>query len=269
MQIGISTASFFSRLRTEQSLAWIGQQGVPIAETFLDSYSEYSQSFAHLLRQVAQENGVHILSVHAMASQFEPQLFSIGARQKRDAWDMFEQVLSAARTMGASNYVFHGPAMLLGAAKNIGLDRIGPITCDLAAMAQTYDIRLCWENVSWAMFSYPEFGHDIQRCCQHDNLGFTFDIKQAMRAGYDPFAFLEAMGERISHIHLCDVSVQAGHDKIQLSLPGRGAFDFARLGRKLREIGYQGCAMIEVYSNLYDDPSEVSACCALMQDVLN
>lgn len=270
MKIGISTASFFSRFRTEESLRYIGLHGVDTAEVFLDSYSEYTQTFAHTLLDISKSTNTKIVSVHAMAQQFEPQLFSIGERQRKDAWELFQQVLSLARTLDAHVYVFHGPAMLLGALKNAQLERIGPIVSELADLAMSYGVRLCWENVSWAMFRYPEFAHDILKYCPSKNLGFTLDIKQAERAGGDPFDFLYAMGDRLCHVHLCDVMKNTNPEGPLLqAMPGQGEFDFARLGKTLKQIGYEGYGMIEVYSDLYQDNEEVLHCRDEMEALLS
>lgn len=269
MQIGISTASFFSRFRTEDSLAYIGSRGIEHTEVFLDTFSEYEPDFAQLLRDTAAQNHTKIVSVHALSQQFEPQLFSIGERQKEDAWQTFEKVLAVARTVGATRYVFHGPAMLLGALKNAHLQRIAPIASELADLAARYNVRLCWENVSWCMFSYPDFGQQILQACPNGNLGFTLDIKQALRSRHDPFDYLDAMGDRLAHVHLCDATYDPQSERYRLFLPGEGSFDFAQLERKLREINYQGMAMIEVYSDLYRDPQQVVACCHSMREIMN
>ena len=42
-------------------------------------------------------------------------------------------------------------------------------------------------------------------------------------------------------------------------MPGRGSFDFARLGERLRQKGYQGAVMLEPYSDTYESIDEIGA----------
>lgn len=269
MEIGISTASFFSRMFTEDSLAYLGEHGVRTVETFLDTSSEYTEEFAYILKERKTRYDIDVVAVHAMAQQFEPQLFSIGVRQRADAWKVFERVLAAAKIVGAGIYVFHGPANLLGALKNANFHRVGPIASDLADMAASYGIKLCWENVSWAMYNHPGFGTDLLAHCQSDNLYFTLDIKQAIRSGYDPTEYLNDMGDRLAHVHLCDVRRDAAGQMTGLALPGRGDYDFTQLTEALCKSRYEGVAMVEVYSDLFTQASEVLACRGDMEKTMN
>lgn len=266
MRIGISTASFYSRSVTEDSILTVGALGAKVCEVFLDTYSEYEPAFGALLKERVQKAGVSVVSVHAMSQQFEPQLFSLSPRQREDAWALIEKVFRQGQLLGAKNYVMHGPALLKGALKNAQLARIGPIADELAALAEQYGLRLCWENVSWCMFSRPEFAKDILSFAKSDNLGFTLDIKQAARSGCDPFAYLSAMGERLAHVHLCDYSAQDG--ALRLALPGRGSFDFARLGKELRRMHYAGDVIIEPYSDLYGEAEELGQCLRWLEECM-
>ncbi len=259
MRLGISTASFFSRMVTEDSLAFIGQNGVKVAEVFFDSMCEYTPEFAALIKEQAEAYGIEIVSVHAMSMQFEPQLFSIGKRQREDAWKLYESVLRSARTLGADKYVMHGQATLGGALRNAQLDRIVPIADDLAELARSYGVRLCWENVSWANFCEPDFAPMLIGRTKSDNLCFTLDVKQALRSGYDPLVYVDAMGERLAHVHLCDFFFDAVGQP-HYTLPLRGQYDFTGLVDALRSLNYAGDLVIEAYSDLYADPLEVIVC---------
>lgn len=267
MAAGVSTASFFSRMNSEDSVRFLARNGVARMEVFLDTYSEYEADFAHLLRERAED--AQIVSVHAMSSQFEPQLFSLSARQRAEAWKLFEKVLNTARVVGANHYVMHGPALLFGALRNVNLRSIGPIAAQLADKAGDYGVKLCWENVSWCMFNRPEFVPGLLEHCDHDNLYFTFDIKQAVRTGLDPFDFLSAIGHRLAHVHILDYRLDEKTGKVTgLCLPGEGTFDFARLADYLRGIHYQGDCMIETYSDLYETETDVLRCFEKMKAVL-
>lgn len=190
-----------------------------------------------------------------MSTQFEPQLFSLSARQKADSWDRLRMVLAQAKKLGATNYVFHGAATLGGALKNAGLDRIAPITDEIAELCKTYGVRLCWENVSWCLFNTPEFATQMLARCKSDNLFFCLDIKQAIRSGYHPFEYLDTMGDRLGHVHLLDYAKNG--DALNLYMPLEGNFDFEELRRRLCNIGFNGALMLECYSDLYTTPQDV------------
>lgn len=268
MQLGISTASFHSRILTEDALNYIGKIGAKKAEVFLDTFSEYESSFGDVLLTHLAQTDVQVIAIHAMAQQFEPQLFSIGQRQKQDAWEMFEKVLRQGKNLGASHYVMHGPARLKGALKNAGMRRIGPIVAEAADLALQYGLKLCFENVSWCMFHTPEFAQSLSENCKSDNLFFTLDIKQAIRSGYDPFAYVSAMGDRLAHVHLCDFILDADGNLLGTAMPGKGVFDFHKLAQTLKSNGYKGDAMLEVYSDLYGELSELKACYDWLREVM-
>ena len=87
-----------------------------------------------------------------------------------------------------------------------------------------------------------------------DLLTFTLDIKQAIRSGYSPFDYLSGMQQSLVNIHACDYLMNG---EVALKMPGQGVFDFYALRDKLKETQYTGPIIIEVYSDLYRDLSEL------------
>ena len=85
-----------------------------------------------------------------------------------------------------------------------------------------------------------------------DDVSFVLDIKQAVRAGVDPFAMLDAMGPCLRHVHLND------HSAEQSCLPpGKGGFDFVAFFSRLRDQGFDEAGVIEVYRGDYGQPEEL------------
>lgn len=254
MKLGISTACYFQKTMIEDAILDIGAHGVQLCELFLNSFCEYEPDFFSLLLDRVNETGIKVYSVHPMSTQFEPQLFSIHPRQRADAWTVYERVLRGARKLNAEVYVMHGPVHLSGAAKNISLGHIAPIFRDLSNLARTYGITLTLENVSWCAFRTPEFGRALREALGEDCLKYTLDVKQAVRAGADPLAFVDAVGPDIVNVHLCDVRRDRS-DRVSLRMPGQGDFDFAALYDALICAGANAQAIIEVYSDMYENPS--------------
>ena len=268
MEVGISTASFFNKCSIEDAVLDLGAHGVTLCELFLNSFSEYEPEFVDMLAGRVKRAGLKVFSVHPMSTQFEPLLFSLHPRQRGDSWKLFEQVLSDARTLGASHYVLHGAANLSGAAKNLQLERLVPIFTDMIALAKSYGVTLTLENVSWCLFRTPEFGARLLDALGSDSIHFTLDIKQAIRAGYSPLQFIDAVGDAIVNLHLCD-AVQSSDGAYALKMPGKGDVDFAAVRDALNAHGYAGPAFIEVYSDMYRDIGEIYASRDCMQRVFN
>lgn len=257
MEIGISSASFFAKCLPEDAPELIASLGAKSCELFLNTFSEYDESFFDLLRDRVERSGLKVHSLHPMGTQFEPQLFSMLERPRRDAFSLFMKILHGMEKLGAGCYVMHGPANLGGAVKNVNFSRIAPILKQYCDIAADFGVVIAFENVSWCLFNMPDFAPKLLDACDNDKLRFTLDIKQAARSGYEPGEFLRAMGNRLANVHLCDYSIE--NNKARTAMIGSGHFDFAGFFRELKRIGYDGSAFIEVYSDLYDDFSELTA----------
>ncbi|MBR2057001.1 MAG: hypothetical protein IJ978_05010 [Clostridia bacterium] len=106
MLVGISTATYFTKLVTENSFSVICRNGGKIAEVFLTTYSEFEEDFGHLLNEV--KGDVEIYSIHSLSTAFEPQLFNKAERTRKDAEKFFRKVLRVGQIIGAKCYTFHG-----------------------------------------------------------------------------------------------------------------------------------------------------------------
>lgn len=251
MEVGISTASYFSKLQIEDAVLDIGAHHVPLCEMFLNSFSEYEPEFVEMLAGRMKRAGLKAFSIHPMSMQYEPQLFSLHPRQRGDAWKLFEQVLKDGQTLGVSHYVMHGPARLFDGVKNISLTRIAPILVELADMARGYGIQLTLENVSWCIFNQPDFGARLLDEIGTETLRFTLDVKQAIRSGYDPVDYIKTVGDYIVNVHLCDAT-RLPNGTTRYDMPGFGEYNFEKMFESLAAHRYGGPSFIEVYSDMYD-----------------
>ena len=205
MDLGMSTACFFSRLLTEEAVVRIGEMGIKNIEVFLCCLSEYKLPFIKELKKRIDDKGLQVSSVHALSVQFEPQLFTSHPRARQDAYDILEEVLEAASFLNAKLYTFHG-IMNLKKAKMpvIHYKKIAESVSQVAEKCREYGVLLAWENVHWCLFSDTDFLSNLLLENLSDNLYFTLDIKQAAQAKVQPEAFVHAMGKRLANIHLCD-----------------------------------------------------------------
>ncbi|MEG1535783.1 MAG: sugar phosphate isomerase/epimerase [Clostridia bacterium] len=256
MKIGISTASYFSRLHTEETFAEIAKAGADTCEVFLATHSEYTQAFADTLKAALVSDGgatnLAVHSVHALTNQFEPELFSKGDRAKKDAFAIFKNVCNVGQNLGAKYYTFHGATLLKKAVKyTFDYPSLGEKVNDICDVASEYGIKLCYENVHWAYFSTPQYFAQLENFCP--SLGGVLDIKQAMQSKIDYREFLDVLKGRLCTVHVCDYDNDGN-----LTIPGKGNFDFVDMFKRLLDIGFDGACLLEVYSQNYGDVAEVA-----------
>jgi len=267
MKIGISTATFFGKILTENALLKIKSFGVDIAEVFLTTFSEYEENFTDLLKE--RLNGVEVYSIHSLNNHYEPELFNLVERTRKDGEKIFYKVIRGGEKIGAKYYTFHGPSRLKVTEYKLDYKRIGTRAQELINMASEHNIEIAYENVSWAFYNSPGFFTKMKDYAP--GLKGCLDIKQAMQAYRNQngikdaltekqfediieytFSYIDDMGDSLVNVHLSD------YDEFgKLCAPGKGIFDYERLFKKLKDKGYKGPAMIELYSGDYNDFSEI------------
>lgn len=256
MQVGISTACFFTRRHTEDTLLPMAQMGARRYEAFLSGYLEYERPFAQQMERRQRDCGLACTAVHALGSQFEPQLFSAGQRQREGALAWFHKVLACAQCIGASKYVMHGSFYLKRTRPATDYARLGDQLCGLAEIAATYGVRLTLENVHWCVYAQSGMARQLAPYVADSALGYTLDVKQAAQAGEDAYAYLQDMGERLCNVHLCDLIVRDG--AVQTRLPGQGEFDFSALADVLKRTHPEASVTMEVYPSDYQNDEQLA-----------
>ncbi|KAJ51335.1 AP endonuclease superfamily protein [Clostridium tetanomorphum DSM 665] len=249
MRIGLSSASFYPNIKTEESISLMNKLGFDIGEIFLNSPSEYSEDFAYILKEETNKYDFHINSVHSFSSSFEPYLFDNYKRRRDDMFSYFKKVCKLARIVGANCYTFHG--MRLTSFKDIDKNLVVDIYNKLCYTALEEGIKLAQENVSWCMSSNLNFLEFLlEKCSSH--IYFTFDIKQGYRANKKPKEYLNIMRERMINFHINDKD-----ENNQCLIPGRGKVDYKQIYKNLCEIQYKGPGIIEIYSENYNNVIEI------------
>jgi xylose isomerase domain protein TIM barrel len=241
MQVGISTATFYTKLYTEQTFPVIKKCGAEVCEVFMNTYSEYEPEFGDIF--VRESDGLKIYSVHALNTQFEPQLFNRVDRTRYDAEVILKKVLANAQKMGAHYYTFHATTRLKVTSK-INVDDFAYHITRIGDIAKQYNVQICLENVHWAAFNSPNFFRELKP--KITNIGTVLDIKQARQSGFDWREYIDVMGNTIRNIHISDVKNN------QTALVGTGEFPFKELIARLRDVGYDGSLIIEQYPEDYD-----------------
>ena len=224
---------------------------------FLSTYSEYTEEFASLLKRNAER--IKIRSVHTLNTQFEPQLYSAGLRAEEDAFNMLESVLTSAERLGAKSYTFHGVARLKKTPLKMDFAKIGERTGKIIRACRRHGVALAYENVHWAYYNFPGFFGELKERCPE--LKGVLDVKQAWQSGCSFHEFIDDMKGDIVTVHISD-RTETG----ELCLPGKGVFPFRELRAHLRDVGFDGAVVIEVYQNNYGDVSELLDSVAYLKD---
>lgn len=251
MQTGISTACLYPET-VESSLETLVSLGFRTFEVFLNTCSEMTPDFLQRLKTISGGAGGSIRSVHPFTSAFEGfLLFSNYERRFLDGVRFYEEYFRAAQLLGASIVVLHGQKDYRNSSisEEEYIDRYA----HLYSVAKGYGITLAQENVNRFRSEDPAFIRRMRRRLG-EGCAFVLDIKQAVRAGQDPFEMCAAMGERLVHVHINDNT--GGEDCL---LPGQGTMDYARLTALLRSFRYQGDFIIEIYSRNFAKLEEFCA----------
>lgn len=248
MQTGISTASLFGRFHTEDGLEFLQKNNVQTTEVFLESYSEYTKEFGKLLKSVKGDMPVH--SIHTLTTQFEPTLYSLNDRAMADSYKLLENTLQCAKEIDAKYYTFHGVARVKRTPMTINFDRVGFYTQKIIDLCAKYGVILAYENVHWAYYNYVGFFKQLKERTQ--GLKGTLDIKQARQSNLDYKDLIKEMAQDIVTVHLSDINEQG-----KMCLPGKGVTDFKELFSRLKDVGFDGALLLEVYQNDFKTTKEL------------
>lgn len=247
MKTGISTASLYGKMYTEDALDFFNKNGIVNCEVFLSSYSEYEEGFGKILKE--KQGNVNVHSIHTLNSQFEGQLFSKSLRQYEDAKKIFTSCIKIGQRLGAKIYVLHGPQQMKYTKYVTNYQFFGERTSELAQIAKKHDMLLTWENVHWTHYNHPDFMKNLRPFLKEE-IGCTLDIKQAKQSDTPVDKYIIDMQGKIKNVHIVDFD-ETGN----MVLPTFGYYDYKSLFNKLNNIDIP--VMIEVYDGCFKHPDEL------------
>lgn len=246
MDVGISTACFYPLL-TEQALEQAILQGAGTVEIFFNTYCELKHPFIDEIAAILKNAGARLRSIHPFTSGMEPLMFfSVYERRVSDMIDFYKNYFETASFLGADILVIHGDR-LQRVPDEVYFERFARIS----EVGRSYGVRVAQENVNLHRSASVEFISAMKKYLG-DSAYFVFDIKQAVRAGEDPLEMLEAMGDRLIHIHANDNTPEK-----DCMLPGCGVTDYREIARRVRAKGLDPDWIIEVYRQDYKEFSEI------------
>lgn len=261
MELGISSASFYPHTNTEDTIEIMKSMDFNMGEIFLNSPFEYDDSFIDKLVEIKDEKEFIVNSVHSFCGAFEPYIFDKYKRRRNDMLKYFKDVCRAGKKLGAKSYTFHG--MRLMDLNSLDLNSVIDTYNELTYISNESGIKLAQENVFWCMSSNLDYLKILREKVKYP-LYYTFDIKQAYKAGIESEKYIEIMDKNLVNLHLNDRD-----EKNVCLLPGRGTVDFAAIKQLLDKIDYQGIGTIEVYSDNYKSFYELSESKKLLDKIFN
>lgn len=246
MKGGISTACFYP-METSESLALLLKDGHTHFELFFNTYREMRQPYLSRLRAMLEQYGGTIQSVHPFTSGYESMLlFSNYETRFEDSLQFYRAYCKAAKALGAKLVILHG--MRCEYHSEEAQNRYFRRYQTLYRMGQSLGITIAQENVVHNFSQSPSFIRQMREALG-DECAFCFDLKQAVRAGVDGDEMLDAMGDRLVHIHLNDNA--PGETCL---VPGEGRVDFPALLGHAKRNGFDGSVIIEVYRKNFQSP---------------
>ncbi len=247
MKIGVSTASLYPTL-TEAALETIGKAGVKTCEIFFNAESELAPSFIDMLLDIKKQYDMNIMAIHPTLSLAESfMIFSEYERRFYESLNKFARYSEVAAALGAKYINLHG-------GKPNGLTSNYEY-CE-KYMALNHETRkngvtVLQENVVRYRSGDIEFLRSMRDILGND-AQFCFDIKQAIRCGYNPVDLIDEFYSNIRHFHISDHTKSA-----DCLLPLRGNFDFKSFFKTLENKKFEGACVIEVYKNAYKKTDEI------------
>lgn len=250
MKIGASTSCFYP-LETELSLNEVIKLGFDRVEIFFNAPQELEDNFVKELKANADANGVKIVSAHPFSSFLESNCIFTEYQRRYDYFiDLYKKHCHATALLGADIAVIHGAVER--AKRPIPAEMYFERFAKLIEIGKAEGVQVCQENVNLFRSQTIDFCKQM-RDYLGDDFKMVFDIKQAVRAGFDPMAFAQEFKQQIAHIHISDHCAD-----MDCMPPGRGNFDFQKLFDLMSGAGYNGSYIIEIYSKGYNVEKELA-----------
>lgn len=259
MKIGVSTSCLYP-LETEKALLKLAQAGIKTTEIFFNASCELKKDFVGLLKSIANDYGISIISVHPTMSLAESfMLFSNYPRRYEEGIEQYKRYAEIACELSAKYIIMHGGKPNRAIDNEEYFHRFSVI----AQMVKENGAELLQENVVNFRAGSLSALADMKKYLGAD-AAFCLDIKQCVRGGYSPFEALSLLRDSVKHIHISDNL--PGDDCM---LPLKGNFDFISFFNLCDKVGYKGDAVIEVYREAYNKPDEIFASYNALAEIID
>ncbi len=247
MITGMSSSCFYP-LETEKSLVNCGEMGFTNVEIFVNTYSELLEPMKSEFLSIKNHYGLNVVSIHPFTSFAESTvIFGTYPRRADDGIEFYKKYFEFASALGAKLLILHGAKNGPYADNEEYFERYAR----LYRTGQEFGITVSQENVVHFRSQSPIF---IKRMSDYlgDDFSMTLDLKQCRRAGESPLDFINTVGEKIDHVHLSDYT-----DLSDCAAPFEGEENFEIIVKELKNIGFNGNYVIELYRKNFENPQQI------------
>ncbi|SOD70675.1 sugar phosphate isomerase/epimerase [Jatrophihabitans sp. GAS493] len=230
-RVGLSTASVYPETTAAafELAAKLGYDGVEVM-VWTDPVSQDPSA----LRRLSEHYSMPILAVHAPCLIITQRVWS------PDPWVKLQKAKAAAELLGAQTVVVHPPFRWQR-------DYSRRFHSGIEQMANETDVRFAVENmfplrVRGRTMSAYEPSWDV--AAEEDPYrDYTLDLSHSAVSQSDAIAMLDAMGDRLAHLHIADGT---GLNKDEHLVPGRGTQPCAQVLERVAAGSFTGHVIVEV-----------------------
>ena len=242
-KVGLSTASVYpdGPPVAFELAAKLGYDGVEVM-VWTDPVSQD----AYALQRLSQHYQVPILAIHA------PCLIITQRVWTTDPWTKLQKAQFAAELLGAQTVVVHPPFRWqrdYARGFRLGVKRLAEETHVRFAVENMFPLRVRGREVSAYQPSWDVSASEPYR-------DYTLDLSHTAVSQSDALAMLDAMGDRLAHVHIADGSGVARDEHL---VPGRGTQPCAEVLERLALRGFDGHVIVEINTRRALDRAEREA----------
>jgi len=245
MQCGISTSCLYP-METKDSLDTLASTGFQVFEVFFNTFREFQFPYLAEIKKCVDAHGAVIKSVHPFTSAFESALiFTNYYTRFLDGLEFYKQYFDAANVLGANIMVLHGQNYR-GIDENEYMEKY----LTLYQLGKQYGITVA-----------QELGIEPP-VRESGDLEDSETITLITPKNEITLENICILAER--HVHMNDNSVSE-----DCLLPGYGTMDYPRLLGQLKQNGYSGAFIIEVYRKNFVELRELNKSALYFNEILS
>jgi sugar phosphate isomerase/epimerase len=234
IKIGLSTSSVYplGLDETFSLAASLGYDGVEVMVTRDKRTQDAGQ-----LRHLEELYGIDVLSIHAPVLLLTHFVWGTNPRTK------LAKSAELARDVGATTVVVHPPFRWQKDYATNFMRIVREISAEYGVTISVENM-FPWKMSGKTLGAYLP-GYDIT---EYDCDAVTLDFSHAALSGHDAMQLAKSVGNRLSHVHLCDGTGVHEDGKVfdEHLLPGKGGQPVAEVIDMLARTGWKGHIIAEV-----------------------
>ena len=208
-------------------MSYAGLDGIELMHTALRPANA-----VELIKELSRKHSLPVIGTSFEGAMWDRQRH---AEVLKDAETVIQRLsVLGGRTLGTS--VGHAPQPKSAEQ----LDAQAELLRQIMKIAEAHKVVVNLHNHTYEVENNE---HDLKGTLQRiPNVKLGPDLNWLLRAGVDPVGFIRRYGRRIVFLHLRDQKADGQWSEAM----GEGTTDFAAIGRALREVGFDGIAVIEL-----------------------